>query len=36
VTIRSLLEFERAFGAEPTPLRAAIRATVDWYRQRQA
>ncbi len=28
-------KFERAFGARPTPLRQAIRTTVEWFRQRQ-
>lgn len=27
-------KFEKAFGAHPTPHRDAIRATIDWYRQR--
>jgi nucleoside-diphosphate-sugar epimerase len=32
----SHVKFEAAFGAQPTPLREAIRATVDWYRARAA
>jgi nucleoside-diphosphate-sugar epimerase len=29
-------KFARAFGADPTPHREAIRATVEWFRARQA
>jgi len=28
-------KFESSFGAHPTPLRQAIRATVEWFRRRQ-
>jgi len=27
-------KFERAFGANPTPLKDALAATIDWYRGR--